>query len=376
MFMRKRLFLLILVVVTLFLGACSFGSTPAKPPGDASTEDKSITEQAGVLLTGNGVVLSIIEEEPVSETTSFVIEQLPLVVPSSGRVYPFGSGYLLRDSEEIKLFDEEFNVTTSQGYTKIGAIKTAYPFIYLAADGSFMVLDEKLKRLSKINFKFPDFYPGMKNAHHIIIHDEIAYLLDNIIEPLFIFKVSVDNPRKIKLLFEYEYYDINAKLISQWLEHENEAWAILQSAFYRTDFGMEASQGITLFMPGHEDGAYHYTYKEKHIYDDDLIVKEGSLVHADSATSPNWFVTEHSDTYYLSTTAWDQDRLIFEDKLVLDFINPDHRIRLALDGNHLFLANGKMLAIIDLTKGPGLVGFENLSGFGIDQVNSLEPLHP
>jgi hypothetical protein len=54
-------------------------------------------------------------------------------VLSSGRVYPFGSCYLLRDGEELTLYGEQFKVAAAQKYNKIGAVKAVYPVIYLAA---------------------------------------------------------------------------------------------------------------------------------------------------------------------------------------------------------------------------------------------------
>lgn len=376
--MIKGGFLPVLIVFSLLLCSCTSDRPPEADPAQGREEPEEVSPlgQAGVLLTGDNAVLRVFSDEPASDSAVFSLEQLPLEISSSSRVYPFGTYYLLRDGPEIKLYDEQFAVAAAQEFTKIGAVKALYPFIYVAADGSLIALDEKLESLSRVEFEFAIYFPGTKNVHHIIVQDQTAYLLDNTIDPLYIFTVDISSPGDITLLWEYEYEDINARLLTQWLEREKEDWAILHSSAYMTHFGHETNQGITLFKPGGDGSVYFNTYNEQHFYDDDIVEREGSFILADSATSPNWFITERDDSCYLATTAWVGERLVLEDKLMLDFVNPGERTRLAVDGSFLFIANAHEVVIFDISAEPEIIAREGLTDFGMEQVHSLKPLHP
>jgi len=366
--------LFITLSVSLLLISCSnfpFGSNP----GDFSLQGEENDDRpAGVILSGNGRIFKIVENDNEDEREPFIMENVDLPLSETGAVFPFGRGYLvINDRNQLILYNEQLEVVATRKTKPIRTLKVSFPFIYTASESSFIALDHNLKRLSRVKFVFPDIYGFEKNVHHIIIHDQVAYLLDNTVEPLLIFKVSIDNPRNMKLLWEYEYEGINAKLLTQWVEQEK-YWAVLESQVFRTGDGHVFLQGISLFPLDHTstNRDYYEIYSEEHTFSGTKI--KGSLVHTDSATSPNWFIREKSGRFYLSSTVWSMGKIVFKDELELEFLKSDQLIEMAVNKNNLFIATTEMVTVIDLEYKPAVVYQANLDHYQLKWINPLQPL--
>jgi len=336
----------------------------------------SATDHAGVLVCGDGVVLGVYREpRPAPREQLFRVEVLALPQRASRGAYPYGNGYVLLDHTRLSLYDSELTLVGELETGRIGAIAVSYPYIYLAAGGGFAVYDQSLEELSRVRFTFPDYYGSQKNVHHVILHEKIAYLLDNVIEPIFVFQVEVENPLAIQTVFEYEFFGLNEKLHSQWIDLEANAWAILHSNVYMGGSGFIEQQGIHLIAL--EDGAHSIVtvYLKDNPGNSDRVEEMlERLIIADAALSPNWFVTvDQQRQCHLAATTWREDQLVFNNLASLDFIDPDSPVRITADEDHLYLTNRGHLYILEVAKHFELVFQVSLAQYGLNRIVTLEP---
>lgn len=104
-------------------------------------------------------------------------------------------------------------------------------YIYVCVENSLIVLDHNLKEVSNLSLEFEGV---KKNAHDIIIYDDVAYLLDNIMYPIYVLKVDVKEPSELKIIEKVKIDGINQHLSHHWLDLESEKWLIRQEESTRT----------------------------------------------------------------------------------------------------------------------------------------------
>lgn len=124
-------------------------------------------------------------------------------------------------NNEVARLGVNFDKPVSKRFGKIDAIVAAGKYVFISADNSFISLDENLNELNRINIE--------KNAHDIVFYNNDAYLLDNIMQPLYILKVDVKNPSKLQIVKREDFSGVNAHLDYQWLNPELNQWVVIQS---------------------------------------------------------------------------------------------------------------------------------------------------
>ncbi|MCK9224827.1 MAG: hypothetical protein M0R46_00580 [Candidatus Muirbacterium halophilum] len=88
--------------------------------------------------------------------------------------------------------------------------------IILCTENSVFVLDDKLNNINVLKL------PIKKNAHDIMIKHNILYLLDNIMFPYHIFKISINDLNNLKLIEDIKVNLVNGHLNTQFIE--NNIW--------------------------------------------------------------------------------------------------------------------------------------------------------
>ncbi len=338
------------------------------------------TGPPGVVLGGEGKTLIITAAEDSPEEHTFNIDTINLHRDTAEAVYPYGDGYIVLDKGILQMYDKDLQAGPSRRINTFGYLKVDYPLIYLAADGVFYICDERLKALSTTAFdKLSELYA--KNIHHIIVHDNIAYLLDNFVMPIWVFEVDVSDINQPELLYEYDFGGWDVKLVTQWLEKDPAAWAILSRrshniARHSVDYASHVDHVIYYRRLDRGQFAFRRTYEEKVPYADSDAekIREGKRYVVDSATSPNWFLLEQDDNLSLATTKRSGRFIKFDTVLDMGFLNPNQRYFMAKDDNYLFIASIEKLCVVDLTNEPTLIYQEKLDDYNLEQIGSFLPL--
>jgi hypothetical protein len=134
--------------------------------------------------------------------------------------------------DTIISFNSQFKKIREKLVGKIGAIASYQDNLLISVDGYFTSYDRILNKLCQIeilrNFEV------LKNAHDILIYKNTAYLLDNIIEPVFILKIDVHNVKKLKVNEATRIYaappNSTPHLDGQWLNPVKDFWVLILSA--------------------------------------------------------------------------------------------------------------------------------------------------
>lgn len=105
----------------------------------------------------------------------------------------------------------------------IGAIATNGKNIFVAGEGSLIVYNSDLEELSRVNL---DIGPPVKNAHDILIHEDTVYLLDNIFQPIYFFKINISDINNIKITERHQQHFPYRHLDEQWLNPSLDQWLI------------------------------------------------------------------------------------------------------------------------------------------------------
>lgn len=132
------------------------------------------------------------------------------------------------DRKLLKL-SPNLEILAVREYPEIGAMITVNDRIWLCTEGRLIVLDNNLYAVAEVHLNLPGITSNIKNAHDIIIHENTAYLLDNVIEPTYIFKIDVSNPNQPQILNTIELIGVNHHLKQQWLNPTLQQWHIVQT---------------------------------------------------------------------------------------------------------------------------------------------------
>lgn len=73
-----------------------------------------------------------------------------------------------------------------------------------------------------------------KTAHDVMVHGDVAYLVDDIMRPLFIHRVDISDTTKPRVSSKQELKLVGGHLGVQWLDAEREQWYVTTSSSHRT----------------------------------------------------------------------------------------------------------------------------------------------
>ena len=117
----------------------------------------------------------------------------------------------------------------------IAALTSAGEVLWLSACGQLIAATPDLSRLGNLPMLVPSRGAAAqrdeqvaKNADDIIIAGDRAYLLDDVMAPLFIFEVDVSQPAQPTVIERVEGRGINAHLTLQWVDTAAGYWTVSQ----------------------------------------------------------------------------------------------------------------------------------------------------
>jgi hypothetical protein len=131
----------------------------------------------------------------------------------------------------ISRLDRKFCPRKSIELEKIGACVSDRGLLYVSANGYFIILDKDLNVISQLPLGiFSDYSGKKKNAHDIAIKGNVAFLLDNVVEPVYTLKIDMKDQEHPRIMQETEIDYVNQHLDAQWVVPEQNEWRIIQSS--------------------------------------------------------------------------------------------------------------------------------------------------
>lgn len=148
---------------------------------------------------------------------------IDIKVKNSACAVKFKNHYILYSGAEIFSFNEKGVLTAQKKYSTIGSLTADGDAVYLSADGFFICLDEKLDETGKVDLGIA------KNAHDMMTHEKTAYLLDNLLIPMYIFKIDITKTAAPVIIDKYLIEGIYSHLFAHCLTADAKGWIIFQS---------------------------------------------------------------------------------------------------------------------------------------------------
>jgi len=197
-----------------------------------------------------------------------------------------------------------------------------------------------------------------KNAHDVLVHGDTAYLLDNLMFPVFLFRVNIANPGDIRITEKIDFTGINPHLDGQWLNPKLKQWLVVHSSS-RSGGG---SQSITTYPmkegdePIFDQTIFSYSQKLEQL----PVPYRGVEVKAVTDLAPVWAVVQTvvqnvgenvKKKYHLAQIERKDSKLSFSNVLRLEGIKANEEVIMekqeSQQGNYLFVAaEGGLIKVI------------------------------
>lgn len=236
---------------------------------------------------------------------------------------------------ELLLLDENLIPLARKAFTNVLTSASEGEVAYVCADQHFITLDHELNELSRV---FLDCDDAKKDAHDILLHDGTAYLLDNVYEPIYLFRVDTQLQDALRVKRRIEHGGVNAHLEFQWINPDLGRWYVIQEYSVMDGWG----QDLLVFNVnrGEREIFTRNLYFSPRSQSDKSLVRGGPEIMAITSLAPTWAVvrTDGSPLCLALVDYGDRD-LKFECKMELGTLGSATDIKLQQFGELLVLTS-------------------------------------
>ncbi len=231
---------------------------------------------------------------------------------------------------------------------RVEALETAGGYVFAAANGKFYTLDKDLNELGELTLLEQE----SKDAHNILIQKNKAYLLDNIVMPIYLFEIDLSNLRQPKILRKIDASGVNIHLESQWVDEVSGDWFIFKTS--TTQEGNNHAVSV-LNKSDTEPSEFYRLYQSTYDYDNrkqEWVIKEsGTQVLTATKDLPVWAVTQKENNYFAQELTLVNGKAEFGKAIDLraDMSFVPHK-KIKRVGNYLFVTLADALRVVDLQK--------------------------
>ncbi|MFC2162619.1 hypothetical protein ACFLRF_02975 [Candidatus Altiarchaeota archaeon] len=209
--------------------------------------------------------------------------------------------------DSITIMDDKLRTRANKPFGNVGSINAEGDYIYAGVNNSFMKLNGALEVVDSVELN--SSWGRWKVVHDILLHEGRAYLLDNVMMPIYVFIVN-DTEDGMSLDVSYEILGINQHLMGQWIDTVNGLWIILQSESHKA--GGEQTALIMDRHGKHKGRHRYYSYSRL----DDKV--EGVMIAKTTGIDPAWAVTVINNTCSLARIGYDDGKIRITNELLLD----------------------------------------------------------
>jgi len=354
------------LVILVMIAAVIISLSVQNQEGNTPRSERRDSPEGLVLVHREGLVALAY---PTENGTCDKRAELPL--QGARAVIACGDIIFVSTEDELLVFDRTFAQSTSRKFGKMGAIATDGQNVFVGADGSFIALSRDLQELDRVRLEFEGPVHPDKNAHDILIYGDTAYLLDNIMGPLYLFRADIKDPTNLQIQESIVFQGINAHLERQWLNPELNQWCVVQSFAHRGGSGKIVH--IYRMDEGKEQTAAQAIFSQLRIPEKK---EEGFDIKGATHSPPIWAaVQDVEEKYYLARVESTDNRLSFSDLFQLHFSDRHRDIILRRRDDYLFIAPkfGSLLYIISVEQHPTILLSKDLKEDHIEAIVDILP---
>lgn len=280
------------------------------------------------------------EESERYETTATYTPEDGRRITSFDRV---GDGYAVAGSDPttdaevtwLTVLDEAMDPRETRDLAGWHTLATDGDIVFTAYEDGFLSFDADLERLGETSL--PEELAG-KHMEDVLVYDGVAYVVDNAVYPMYLFRLDVSDPADPSYLEVLGTMGIGQSLHQQWLEPDANGWRFLQTTRHRA--GREqnviltpmdgAASGGTVEGPDGEidrragselDSVQIHQWTRDGAPDDLTEDREyGIRIRDVSSLPPVYSVVDDGEDFYLSSVDVDDTDVTFGREVAVDGI--------------------------------------------------------
>lgn len=267
----------------------------------------------------------------------------------------------VRLQNKILRIDYKFKNPVSKKFGSTGALATDGKNIFVSADNFFIALDLDLKELSRVDID--------KNAHNILIYKNTAYLLDNIVTPVYLFRIDLSRLKNIQITDRFELHGIYAHLDGQWINPELGQWLVIQS------YSHQGGCGQIVHIYSIDKSKDRIAPQEIFSYSIAGLMKGFRIVN-ETPLPPIWAVLQDKGgKFHLAKIDSKNNKVSFSKIFQLDGFQDSLYTTGAnkQKDDFLFITSGDLLKVFDMKKQPKLILSQDLREFDVTGTTDILP---
>lgn len=177
----------------------------------------------------NGRALYRVTFDPTVAECTIAAEYTAVNRMSITRIVPIEHGYVvsLREDEFTRMvrLDTSFNETLVRDFPTAYVLTAADNIVYAAYEEGIKTLDTQFETIA--TGALPNEFQG-KHIEDIRVHNGVAYVVDDIVFPLFLFRFDVSDPAAPECIDTIPIEAVNQTLQQQWLDPPTDQWGVIQ----------------------------------------------------------------------------------------------------------------------------------------------------
>lgn len=257
-----------------------------------------------------------------------------------------GKNIFAANEQSLWLLNQKLKPQKTKLFKSIGALATTPTHLLVAADGKLLVFTKDLKQVGVVDLKITSWETQKpKDAHDILVQGNDVYLLDNIVTPIYILHVNIQNIRKPVIKSSVVVNGIYLHLDAQWLDLKQGNWFVLQSGRSGYSGSYQGIAQYSLANPSDETKRSYYPLMEG-FKDKEKSVRQ---LFAVTSGTPTWAVFKEGSEAYLANIAILKKNVEFTNKVPLPslYLASSWKTVLRQWGSRLFILSGTNLEVMN-----------------------------
>lgn len=264
--------------------------------------------------------------------TSFVPFERGYAV-TMGDADALGNGPGTVNQTRLAVLDGEMEPRETRELSGHHTLATDGDILFTAYEDGFLSFDADLDQLGETSL--PEDLAG-KHMEDVLIHDGVAYVVDNVVVPMYLFRLDVSDPTAPSYLEVLETVGIGQSLHQQWLEPDANRWCFLQTTRHRGGGEQNvivtpmdgAATGKTVDGPdggidrradGELDSVEIHTWTHDWVEDDVSEDRDyGTRIEDVAGSPPIYAAVDDGEGYHLSSVGADGSGVSFGYEAQLD----------------------------------------------------------
>jgi hypothetical protein len=368
---KTKIFIGILAVGIAVISGCSTSEKQTHPGSLETPQSSETASPHGLIVASRDRLVNLVynpsnhtyEKEAeiiLSDITGGMTGDITGIVSCDNYIF-------VTTDHQVFRVSSEFKESVSMMIPKLGKeLATDNRNIFICDDEFFVARDKDLRELSRVGV-----FMAWARVDDILIYENTAYILDDILMPVLFYRVNIENPNNIQISEKLSFETVNGHLEDQWLNPELDQWFVLERYAHMGGAGQVVH--IYSMSGGKEPLAIQEIYRAANTIPTPTV--EGVFIRGITELPPIWAVVQDKEgEHYLAQVDSENNSVSFSNFLHLDDLDAGEKIIIKRKDDYLFIApeHGDLLKVVYIGEGQArIILSANLREFDVTGIIDL-----